>query len=45
LNLNLNPAAKTEVAAMRQALIDQAVQNAKAIQTKDSTLRAKDVKI
>ena len=43
--LNLEPTAKTEVAAMLQALIDQAVQDAKVIQAKDATLHAKEIKI
>ncbi|OAI03873.1 transposase [Methylomonas methanica] len=43
--LNLEPAAKSEVAAMLQALIDQAAQDAKVIQAKDATLHAKDIKI
>lgn len=38
--LNLEPTAKTEVAAMLQALIDQAAQDAKAIQTKDIKIGA-----
>ncbi|MDP1663742.1 MAG: hypothetical protein Q8L79_01345 [Methylobacter sp.] len=38
--LNLEPAAKTEVAAMLQAFLDQAIQDAKAIQTKDVKIEA-----
>ena len=38
--LNLEPAAKTEVAALIQSLIDQAAQDAKAIQTKDLKIGA-----
>jgi len=50
--LNLEPAAKTHVAAMIQALLEQAALNAQTIadqqrllQTKDVSLQAKDVKI
>jgi len=50
--LNLEPAAKTQFAAMIQALIEQAAQDAQTIadqqrllQTKDSSLQAKDIKI
>ncbi len=43
--LNLEPAAKTEVAALIQVLIDQAIQDAKALQTKDATILAKEAKI
>ena len=38
--LNLEPAAKTEVAAMLQALIDQAAKDAKVIQAKDLKIGA-----
>jgi transposase len=50
--LNLEPAAKTQVAAMLQALVEQAAQDAQSIakqqkilQTKDASLQAKDIKI
>lgn len=43
--LNLEPAAKTEVAALIQSLIEQNERDAKVIQTKDTTIHAKDVKI
>ena len=43
--LNLEPAAKTEVAAMIQALIEQNERDTKLIQTKDATIHAKEVKI
>jgi hypothetical protein len=50
--LNLEPAAKTQVAAMLQALVEQAAQDAQTIanqqqllQTKDASLQAKEVKI
>jgi transposase len=50
--LNLEPAAKTEVAAMLQSLVEQATQDAQTIanqqqllQTKDASLQAKDIKI
>ena len=50
--LNLEPAAKTQVAAMLQALADQAAQDAqtiadqqKILQAKDASLQAKDIKI
>ena len=50
--LNLEPAAKTQVAAMLQALVEQAAQDAqtianqqKSLQTKDASLQAKDIKI
>ncbi len=43
--LNLEPTAKTEVAALLQALMDQAAQDAQVIQTKDATIHAKDLKI
>lgn len=50
--LNLEPAAKTQVAAMLQALVEQAAQDAQTIanqqqllQTKDAGLQAKEVKI
>jgi transposase len=43
--LNLEPAAKTEVAALIQSLIEQAERDAKIIQAKDAVINAKDVKI
>ncbi len=50
--LNLEPAAKTQVAAMLQALIEQAVRNAQTIanqqerlQAKETVIQAKDLKI
>jgi transposase len=43
--LNLDPSAKTEVAALLQALMDQAAQDAQVIQPKDATIYAKDLKI
>ena len=50
--LNLEPAAKTQFAAMLQTLVEQAAQDAQTIadqqrllQTKDASLQAKDVKI
>jgi transposase len=43
--LNLEPAAKTQVAAMLQGLIDQVAQDAKIIQSKDTAIQAKDIKI
>jgi transposase len=50
--LNLEPAAKTQVAAMLQALVEQAAQDAQTIanqqqllQTKEASLQAKEVKI
>jgi transposase len=43
--LNLDPAAKTEVAAMLQALLDQSTADAKLIQAKDATIHAKELKI
>jgi transposase len=43
--LNLEPAAKTEVAVLIQALIEQAERDAKAIQAKDTAIQAKDAKI
>jgi len=50
--LNLEPAAKTQVAAMLQELVEQAAQAAQTIanqqqllQTKDASLQAKEVKI
>jgi transposase len=43
--LNLEPAAKTEVAALIQALIEQAERDAKAIQSKDAAIQSKDIKI
>ena len=50
--LNLEPAAKTQVAAMLQALIEQTVQDAQTIanqqerlQAKETAIQAKDVKI
>ena len=50
--LNLEPAAKTQVAAMLQALVEQAAQDAqtianqqKILQAKDASLQAKDIKI
>nr|WP_225616354.1 hypothetical protein [Methylomonas albis] len=43
--LNLDPAAKTEVAALIQSLIEQAERDAKIIQAKGAIINAKDVKI
>jgi transposase len=43
--LNLEPAAKTQVAAMLQALIEQTAQDAQTIAKKDVSLQAKDLKI
>jgi transposase len=50
--LNLEPTAKTQVAAMLQALVEQAAQDAQTIanqqqllQTKDASLQAKEAKI
>lgn len=43
--LNLEPTAKTEVAALLQALMDQAAQDAQVIQAKEATIHAKDLKI
>jgi len=44
--LNLDPAAKTQVAAMIQALLDQAKQEADAqLQAKDAEIKRKDFKI
>lgn len=50
--LDLEPAAKNQVAAMLQALVDQAAQDAQTIanqqailQTKDASIQAKDLKI
>jgi transposase len=43
--LNLEPSAKTEVAALIQALIEQAERDARLIQSKDAAIQAKDVKI
>ena len=43
--LNLEPAAKTQVAAMLQALLDQTAQDAKLIQAKEAAIQAKDFKI
>lgn len=40
--LNLEPAAKTQVAAMLQALIDQTARDAKIIQVKDAAIQAKE---
>jgi hypothetical protein len=37
--LDLNPVAKTEVAALIQALLDQAERDAKTIQAKDIKVR------
>ncbi len=39
-HLDLNPAAKTQVAAMIQALLDQAKRDAKTIQAKDFKIKA-----
>lgn len=39
-HLDLNPAAKTQMAAMIQALLDQAVRDAKTIQAKDCKIEA-----
>jgi len=44
-HLDLNPAAKTQVAAVIQALLEQAKQDAVALQAKDAELYAKDLKI
>lgn len=43
--LNLEPAVKTEVAALIQSLIEQAERDAKIIQAKDAVIDAKGVKI
>ncbi|MGZ4992384.1 MAG: IS66 family transposase zinc-finger binding domain-containing protein, partial [Methylobacter sp.] len=43
--LDLEPATKTEVAALIQSLIEQAERDAKIIQAKDAVINAKDVKI
>ncbi|MGZ8094776.1 MAG: IS66 family transposase zinc-finger binding domain-containing protein [Methylosarcina sp.] len=43
--MNLEPSAKTEVAALIQALIVQAERDARLIQSKDAAIQAKDVKI
>jgi transposase len=43
--LSLEPAAKTQVAAMLQALLEQTARDAKIIQAKDTAIQAKDVKI
>jgi hypothetical protein len=40
--LNLEPAAKTQVTAMLQALIDQTARDAKIIQAKDAAIQAKE---
>jgi len=44
-HLNLDPTAKTQVAAMIQALLDQAKQDAAALQTKAAEIQSKDLKI
>jgi transposase len=41
-HLDLNPAAKNQVAAMIQALLDQAERDAKTIQLKDFKNRSAD---
>jgi transposase len=43
--LNLEPAAKNQVAAMLQALLEQTARDVKIIQAKDTAIQAKDVKI
>ncbi|HSN23473.1 MAG TPA: IS66 family transposase zinc-finger binding domain-containing protein, partial [Methylomicrobium sp.] len=43
--LNLEPAVKTQVIAMLQALVEQAAQDAQTIAKKDASLQAKDFKI
>jgi transposase len=43
--LDLEPATKTEVAALIQSLVEQAERDAKIIQAKDAVINAKDVKI
>src|SRR5690606_31409603 len=43
--LNLEPAAKNQVAALLQALLDQAAQDAKTIEAKEADIQAKDLKI
>ena len=43
--INLEPAAKNQVAAMLQALLNQAAQDAESILSKDAAIQAKDVKI
>jgi transposase len=43
--LNLEPAAKTQVVAMLQALVEQAAQDAQTIAKKDASIQAKDIKI
>lgn len=43
--LNLKPAAKNQAAALLQALLDQAAQDAKTIEAKEADIQAKDLKI
>jgi transposase len=43
--LNLDPAAKTQVAGMIQSLLEQAEQDAKQLQLKDNEIQQKDFKI
>jgi len=43
--LGLDPAAKIQVAAMIQSLLDQASQQAAVLQTKDAEIKRKDLKI
>ena len=43
--LNLDPAAKTQLAVMLQTLLEQAKQNAAALQTKDAALQAQAAEI
>jgi len=44
-HLNLDPAAKQQVAAMVQALLDQVDRDAQLLRLKDSAIQAKDIKI
>lgn len=43
--LNLDPAAKQQVVAMVQALLDQVDRDAQLLRLKDSAIQAKDIKI
>ena len=44
-DLNLDSAAKTQVAALVQALLDQVKKDAETLQAKDIDIHAKDLKI
>ena len=44
-HLNLDPAAKQQVVAMVQALLDQVDRDAQLLRLKDSAIQAKDIKI